>query len=51
MIAALLFGTSPVDPVVYAAGAVTLMLVAAAACCVPAYRAVRIDPAIALRAE
>src|SRR5581483_3287618 len=34
VIAALLFGTSPTDPLVYASGAVTLIVVALAACCI-----------------
>lgn len=51
LIVTLLFGTSPLDPVTYL-GVVALMLgVSAIACWVPAWRAARIDPVIALRAE
>ena len=43
-----LFGVQPMDPVVLAAVAAVLGLVAFAACAVPARRAARIDPLIAL---
>ena len=47
----LLFDVSPTDPVVIAAVCAVLMLVAAAACFVPARRAASIDPIRALRTE
>jgi putative ABC transport system permease protein len=47
----LLYEIKPLDPAVYAAVAATLFAVAAFACIVPAWRASRLDPMQALRAE
>ncbi len=47
----LVFGVSRTDPVTFAAAAVLLSLVALVAHWVPLRRALRIDPAIALRQE
>jgi putative ABC transport system permease protein len=47
----LVFGVSASDPVTLAAVGATLALVALIASLVPAYRALRLDPAKALRAE
>jgi ABC-type antimicrobial peptide transport system permease subunit len=47
----LLYGTSPADPVTFAAAALVLTLVAIVAAYVPALRASRIAPIRALRAE
>jgi putative ABC transport system permease protein len=44
-----LFGTSPTDPVVFAATILTLALVASVASYVPARRAARVDPIAVLR--
>jgi predicted permease len=47
----LLYGVSPTDPVTLAGAALALGLVAAAASLWPAWRATRIDPIAAIRAE
>lgn len=47
----LLYDTSPKDPVVFGAAAVSLLVVALAASLLPAWRAARVDPARALREE
>lgn len=45
----MLFGLSPLDPMVYSAAATVLLVVAAAACYLPARRAARIDPIESVR--
>ena len=49
--AALLVGVSPAEPGVYAAAAVFTLLVALASAALPAWRALRVDPAVALRSQ
>ena len=51
MLASLLFGVGPANPVTYVAVSAVMLAVAAVACCLPAVRAVRIDPMRALRYE
>jgi ABC-type antimicrobial peptide transport system permease subunit len=51
LLAGLLFGVTPTDPLTLAAGAALLAGVAVGASYLPARRAARIDPVIALRAE
>lgn len=47
----ILFGIEPTDPLTFALVAVGLMLVAMLAVAVPAYRAMKVDPLAALRAQ
>lgn len=49
LIAGLLFGTSPADPVTFAMVALVLSAVALSACLIPARRAASLSPAAALR--
>ena len=51
LIASVLYGVSPRDPVIFSAMALLLMLVALVACWIPARRASQLSPTIALRAD
>ena len=46
-----LYGVSPFDPLTYGAVAAFLFGVTGLACSLPAWRATRVDPVVALRAE
>jgi predicted permease len=51
LIRSMLYETEPLDPVVFAAVAGALLIIAALACMAPAWRASRLNPMQALRAE
>jgi putative ABC transport system permease protein len=49
VVAAMLVGVGPADPVVYAAATLFTVIVTLASAAIPAWRALRVDPAVALR--
>jgi ABC-type antimicrobial peptide transport system permease subunit len=51
LMATLLFGVQPTDPITFAAVIATITLVAAIACWLPAWRASRLDPNVVLRTD
>ena len=51
LMASLLFGVSAADPLTFSCVAALLMVIALLACLVPAQRAMRVDPMLALRYE
>ena len=51
LVSSMIFGVTPYDPATFAAVALVLIAVALAACFIPARRAMRVDPVVALRRE
>jgi putative ABC transport system permease protein len=51
LIAKFLYGVKPADPLTYAVVAIILIAIALLACFIPARRAVKVDPMVALRHE
>jgi putative ABC transport system permease protein len=51
LLGAMLFGVEPLDPMTFASVAIVLTVTAAVSIAGPAWRATRIDPVVALRAE
>ena len=49
LISTVLFGVKPSDPLTYAAVALGLAVIALIACYIPARRAIKVDPNVALR--
>jgi ABC-type antimicrobial peptide transport system permease subunit len=51
LLASQLFGVEPREPTIYLVVTATLLVVGVAACWLPAWRATRVSPVVAMRAE
>jgi predicted permease len=51
VIASQFYGVTPTDPATFLGATALVLIVACAACCIPARRAMRVDPIVALRYE
>jgi ABC-type antimicrobial peptide transport system permease subunit len=51
MVAAVLVSVSPADPIVYAGAAGVILAIALLSAAIPAWRALRVDPMVALRCQ